>query len=645
MCGIAGVMTRSRMNEPLSTLAGRMARTLAHRGPDDECTWSDEDAGIGLGFRRLAILDLSEQGRQPMSSRHGRYVIVFNGEVYNFQELRKQFEREGMTFRGASDTEVVLAAFERWGVEAAVDRFVGMFAMAVWDTAERRLWLIRDRLGIKPLFVYAHGGMVAFASEIKALMALPGVDRTVDRQAAAEFLQRLYIPAPRSIFSHVTKLLPGHFLHISDPSAPLPEPRPYWNLAEHAAAGLRRPFAGDEQSATDELEGLLMDAVRLRLRSDVPLGALLSGGIDSSLIVALMQRSLSRPVRTFSIAFDSPTHNEAAHAARVAAHIGTDHTELMVSGRDAIELVPRLPELYDEPHADTAQIPAHLICRLARQDVVVALSGDGGDEVFGGYNRYVYGSAVVERLNRIPAGGRRLLALGLGMMSPAAWERSHSALRPLLPGPLQQRLIGEKVVKLQRMVSAPGSAAMYDSLVSIWPDPRVVLERSSDAQPHRGAAAAVPGMLAQMMLADQLSYLPDDQLAKVDRASMAAGLELRVPLLDHRVVEFSWRLPHQFKVRGGSGKRILKNLAYRHVPQHLLDRPKTGFTVPLNDWLRGPLREWAETMLASARLADAGLLRPAPIRTRWNRLMQGQAEPALDLWAVLMLQAWAERWL
>lgn len=647
MCGFAGILTvRPSDRSALEPVVERMTAPLAHRGPDGAGVWVDAEAGVGLGFRRLAIIDLSETGHQPMRSPRGRYWMVYNGEVYNHPALRRLLEADGWRFRGRSDTEVILGAFERWGIEEAVQRFVGMFAMAVWDTERRRLWLVRDRLGIKPLFVYSGGGVIAFGSELKALLALPGFDRTLDTQSLAEYLRRLYVPAPRSIFAGVRKLPPGHLLEIRGADGPLPESRPYWSLVDHARAGLADPFRGTDHDAREELDRLLGEAVAMRLRADVPLGALLSGGIDSTAIVSLMQEHASGPTRTFSIAFDAEEHNEAPHARRIAEHLGTRHTELRVDGRAALELVPRLAEIYDEPHADTAQIPAHLICRLARSDVTVALSGDGGDEVFGGYNRYAWGAALLDRLELVPLPARRAVALGIGSVSPGSWERAHTALQPFMPAVLRQRLVGEKVRKLERLMCEPTADRMYGTLVSVWQEPREVVLGASEPDPRRGVDLG-PGAsrLHRMMLDDQLESLPDDHLTKVDRASMAASLELRVPLLDHRVVEFSWRLPERLKVRRGVGKVLLREVAYRRVPRELLDRPKTGFTVPLNQWLRGPLREWAEDLLQPARLERQGLLRPEPIQRAWRACLAGRKEPALDLWSVLMLQTWADRWL
>lgn len=649
MCGLAGILTNDgSRHEDLLCAVRRMSLPLGHRGPDDSGEWADPAAGVAFGFRRLAIVDLSEHGHQPMHSPSARYTIAFNGEVYNHPELRRELELAGWSFRGHSDTEVILAAFERWGIEASARRFIGMFAIAAWDAEKRSLSLLRDRLGIKPLFVSARAGLVTFGSELKALVAGPGFDRSLDRDALAEYLRYLYVPAPRTIYRGAIKLLPGRILTITDPSRPLPSPVPYWSVEEAARRGLADPFAGSDEEAIAELQRRLSDAVRLRMEADVPLGALLSGGIDSSAVVAFMQQAASRPVKTFSVAFDVADYDEAPHAARIAGHLGTDHTELLVTGQDALDVVPRLADVFDEPHADAGQIPALLVCALSRRDVTVALSGDGGDEVFGGYNRYTYGERLLGRLLRVPRPARRAVAAGMAGMSPGSWAGVTRALAPMLP-PLRHRgLAAEKVQKVRRLLAADSLPHMYRSLVSAWHHPeRLVIGGSDgDSVVDRVLGRAEPrGLIERMMLADQLSYLPDDQLAKVDRVSMAVSLEVRVPLLDHRVVEFAWTLPASMKVRGGRGKWLLRQALYPLVPRRLLERPKQGFSVPLDAWLRGPLRPWAEDLLSTARLERDGVLRPAPIRKAWDALMAGHGGLAQPLWGVVLFQQWKERWL
>jgi asparagine synthase (glutamine-hydrolysing) len=649
MCGFAGIFSSANADRPqLLDLVARMAETLAHRGPDDRGTWADAEEGIAFGFRRLAIVELSDLGHQPMCSRTGRYTLVFNGEVYNHLELRRELQGSGVEFRGCSDTETILAAFEHWGILPAVRRFMGMFAIALWDAHERRLHLIRDRLGVKPLFVHSKDGVVSFASELKALAACPSFDRSLDRDALTLYLRHLYVPAPLTIYEHARKVLPGHVLTIARPSQALPEPVPYWSLEEVARAGVEHPYEGSEDEAIEALDELLRSSVRLRMLADVPIGALLSGGIDSSAVVSILQEISARPVRTFSIGFDAKEHDETTHAAAVAAHLGTDHTEVLLTGKDALSVVPALPDLFDEPHADTSQIPAYLICAAARRQITVALSGDGGDEVFGGYNRYTHGERLLQKLSRIPAPARRLAAIGISRISQDSWNRAHRAITPVLPPQYRHRLPGEKIHKLSRMLGAGSPAQMYRSVTSAWQRPEEVVigggsafSRFDTLLERRGADS----FLDRAMLADQASYLPDDQLAKVDRVSMAVGLEVRVPLVDHRVVEFAWRLPDTLKVRGDEGKWILRQVLFRRVPQHLVDRPKMGLSVPLGAWLRGPLRGWAEDLLDEERIGRAGILAAAPIRRRWCQLLAGHDQGALALWAVLVFQAWQARWL
>jgi asparagine synthase (glutamine-hydrolysing) len=635
------------MDELVGT-AQRMSAQLAHRGPDDCGVWTEPRGHVAFGFRRLAIVDLSELGHQPMHSPSGRFTLVFNGEVFNHNELRRELERAGYAFRGRSDTEVILAAFERWGIPAATRRFVGMFAMAVWDAETRQLSLLRDRLGIKPLFVSKQSRRVTFGSELKALVAGPRFDRTLDPDALAEYLRYLYVPTPRTIYSSTSKLPPGHILTISDASQPLPQSAAYWSLEHVAEKGLENPFDGSEEEAIGELRRRLLDAVRLRMEADVPLGALLSGGVDSSLVVALMQSAATRPVKTYSIAFETGDYNEAPHAARVAEHLGTDHTEMLVTGADALSVVPRLPDIFDEPHADVSQIPALLICALARKEVTVALSGDGGDEIFCGYNRYTYGERLLGRLHRVPGPARRALAAGIRGVSPRSWGSVTRALAPVLPPLRQQALAVDKVQKVGRILGSDSVPDMYRTLVAAWHQPErlVIGGRASDGTFERILGGHAPQrLLDRMMLADQLTYLPDDQLAKIDRVSMAVSLELRVPLLDHRVVEFAWTLPASMRIRDGQGKWLLRQVLHRLVPKQLVERPKQGLSVPLASWLHRPLRAWAEDLLSVERLERDGLLHAAPVRRAWDALLAGQTSMAQAVWGILLFQQWRQRWL
>jgi asparagine synthase (glutamine-hydrolysing) len=648
MCGLAGLFTtRALRGDPLRAAVERMRDTLAHRGPDDQGYWSDDEAGVAFGFRRLAIIDLTPAGHQPMRSASGRFTIAFNGEVFNHHALRAELVSAGHRFRGHSDTEVILAAFEAWGIRSAVPRFVGMFGMAVWDAQQRTLTLVRDRLGIKPVFVYAEPGYIAFGSELKALVAGPWFERTLDVGAVADVLRSLYVPGPGTIWARARKVPPGHLLTIHDAGAPLPEAEAYWSLAEVARRGLSDPFTGDDADVVDAVDAQLREAVRLRMEADVPLGALLSGGIDSSLVVALMQEQASSPVRTFSIGFDVAEHDEAAHAAAVAQHLGTDHTLVRMTGQDALAQVPAMAELYDEPHADASQLATLLVCQVARRDVTVALSGDGGDEIWGGYNRYRFAAGMAGRALGLPRVARRLVGSGLGALSPAAWDALHAGASRAVPALRRERLAGDKLHKLRGMLLAGDAAAAYGTLVDIWPDPdRVVpgAARRRGAVESRVAASWPPRLEDRLLLADQQVYLTDDQLVKTDRASMGASLELRVPLLDHRLVELSWRMPWRAKVRDGVSKWALRQSAYRRIPRALLERPKMGFTLPLGDWLRGPLRDWAEALLAPSALSRDGLLDPAPIRRDWAAVLEGRDPRALRCWSVLMLQAWRARW-
>jgi len=642
MCGIAGLWSAPAQGDDLCVRARRMADRLTHRGPDDGGTWAEPEQGVAFGFRRLAIIDLSPAGHQPMSSASGRFTVVFNGEIYNHVELAEQLRARGVSFRGHSDTEVALAAFEAWGVRESLPRFVGMFAMAVWDAERCELHLLRDRLGIKPLYVHRQGGTLAFASELKALREVPGFDGAVDEIALAEYFRYLYVPAPRTIYRSVSKLPPGTVLTVRDPASPA-EPEPYWSVEERARAGRVQGFAGSDEDAVDALEEVLGDAVRLRLRADVPLGAFLSGGIDSSAVVALMQEQSARPIRTFTIGFDAAEHDESRLAAAVARHLGTDHREVRLTGRDALELVPQLPQIFDEPLADPSQIPTLLICRAAREEVTVAVSGDGGDELFAGYNRYAYGDAMIRRASRLPVAPRQLIGAGITSVPPTAWDRVHGGLSAILPM-TRHRLAGEKAHKVGRLLRETSAGGMYRSLMSAWQTPPVT---RLFTEPLRGAAALdAPSLerIEAMMLYDQQAYLPDDLLAKVDRASMATSLEVRVPILDHRVVELAWRLSMRHKLRDGTSKWVLRRVLERRVPRPLFDRPKVGFTVPLADWLRGPLRPWAEELLSPDRLDAAGHLDTSRIRRCWSDFAAGRSGQHLAVWTVLMYQAWRERW-
>ena len=645
MCGLTGFWhPRVTDAAELAAAVEKMSLTICHRGPDDSGVFTEPAAGVALGFRRLSIIDLSELGHQPMRSASGRYSIVFNGEVYNFADLRRELEAAGASFRGHSDTEVILASFEQWGIADAVRRFVGMFAMAVWDARERSLSLVRDRLGIKPMYYYHEPGYLAFGSELKTISAGPCFIRELDREALGLYFRYLYVPAPRTIWRGARKLLPGHILTVKDPQAPPPESRAYWSVRDVAHAGASHQFAGSAADATAELERLLKHAVSLRMIADVPLGALLSGGVDSSTVVAMMQASSSRPVKTYTIAFDDPAHDEAAFAGRVARHLGTEHTEMMVTGREALDVVPRLADMFDEPHADPSLIPSYLVCALARKEVIVALTGDGGDELFAGYNRYTQGERLMNRMQLLPEGARRLVGAGIDRITKDRLAQLHRSVEWALPAGLRPRLAGEKLRKMGPLLRAGSVPEMYRSLMSAWHGPALVLGAGDapDLVLSVMAETELP-LLERMQLADQLGYLPDDLLSKVDRASMAVSLEARVPLLDHRVVEFSWTLPRSLKIQGTTGKWLLREVLHRYVPAELVERPKVGFSTPVDGWLKGPLNAWARDLLARERVIRAGVLDPDVVAGAW-RDFEGGYGPGISIWALLMFQAWHERW-
>ncbi|MGV0983516.1 MAG: asparagine synthase (glutamine-hydrolyzing) [Limnohabitans sp.] len=655
MCGLAGYLSVQWPAADALTRLEAMTDVIVKRGPDSQGHWIDAAAGIALGHRRLAIVDLSPAGHQPMVSSSGRYVIAFNGEIYNHLLLRK--ELEGMDcraslamtpagWRGHSDTETLLAGFDTWGIQSTVEKCLGMFAFAVWDKQTRTLTLGRDRLGEKPLYYGWQGqgqhGTFLFGSELKALNAHPGFAASIDRDALCLLLRHNCIPAPYSIYQGIAKLEPGCLLSVS--LAQL-EPKlvRYWSAASVAMAGCATPFGGTPDQAVDALESLLKSAVQQQMMADVPLGAFLSGGIDSSTVVALMQAQSSHPVKTFTIGFNEEGYNEAVHAKAVAKHLGTEHTELYVSPQQALDVIPRLPSLYCEPFSDSSQIPTFLVSQLARQQVTVSLSGDAGDELFCGYNRYVLADKLWRKLSVLPAPSRRLAARALASLSPSRWNSLLGPAQGLLPSSLRQANLGEKLHKAAGVLASGNVNALYLGLVSHWDDPAsVVIGGTEPPTLLTGNAPALDGLddIQRMMALDALTYLPDDILAKVDRAGMGVSLEGRVPFLDHRVVEFAWTLPQSMKLRDGVGKWVLRQVLYRHVPKELIERPKMGFGVPISDWLRGPLRHWAEDLLDEARLRREGYFHPAPIRQKWAEHLSGARNWQHHLWDVLMFQAW-----
>ena len=648
MCGISGFIDPAAAHdaERLSVIAQSMAGTIAHRGPDDADSWVDPEAGIAFGHRRLSIIDLSQHGHQPMRSHSGRYVIAYNGELYNFADIRRELAALGHTFAGHSDTEVLLAAIEQWGLVAAISRFTGMFAFAVWDRAQRLLHLVRDRIGEKPLYYGWAGDVFLFGSELKALRAHPRWEGRIDTDALTLYLRFGYVPAPASIYAGISKLRPGCVLTVSPAgSSRDEEPVEYWSLREAALRGTQNPFAGNEAEATDALESLLSSAVRNQMVADVPLGAFLSGGLDSSTVVALMQAQSSDPVRTFTIGFHETGWNEAEHAKAVARHLGTDHTELYVTPKETMDVVPLLPQMYDEPFADSSQIPTHLVSRLARQHVTVSLSGDGGDELFGGYNRYVAGSRIWRQLAWIPRPARSVAGGAIDMVGASRWD-AFGRLAGRVGGSRKVApRMGEKMLKIATVMRAGGPEAVYKFLISASAAPEEFVAGGTEPRTMLDTPLgwpAVGGFAEQMMYLDTMTYLPDDILAKVDRASMACSLESRAPFLDHRVVEFAWTLPLHMKIRGTTGKWLLRQVLYRHVPQEIIERPKMGFGIPVGGWLRGPLREWAESLLDERRLRDEGFLNVRAVRQAWTEHLTGRYDRQLLLWAVLMFQAWLE---
>ncbi len=646
MCGLAGFLFDNQV-EAVDAQLKAMADAISHRGPDASGYWHDVSKGIGLAHRRLSILELSEAGSQPMHSPSQRYVIAFNGEIYNHNAIRRHLEsltHAGLAWRGHSDTETLVAGFDLLGIEATTRMAVGMFAFAVWDRQTGTLTLGRDRLGEKPLYYSWQGDTFLFGSELKALRAHSAFNATIDRGALSLFMRHAYIPAPYSIYEGIAKLSPGCLLEVSREQRE-PVIRHYWSGAEVAEGGVAKPFDGSTEQAVDDLETLLTDAVGQQMVADVPLGAFLSGGIDSSTVVALMQAQSARPVRTFTIGFHEAGYNEAEDAMAVARHLGTEHTELYISAQQSIDVIARLPALYDEPFADSSQIPTFLVSQLARQHVTVSLSGDAGDELFCGYNRYQLTRKLWSKLSRVPLSARKLMAKALTGLSPDTWDRVASAVGPLLPRAARLSQTGDKLHKGAGVLASESVDALYLGLVSQWPDPAsVVIGGTEPPTLLRGNAPELAGLddVERMMALDLLTYLPDDILTKVDRAAMGVSLETRVPFLDHRVVEWAWHLPLAMKLRDGQSKWILRQVLYRHVPRALIERPKRGFGVPIDMWLRGPLRSWAEALLDESRLQKEGYFHPAPIRQKWQEHLSGKRNWQYQLWNVLMFQMWLE---
>lgn len=644
MCGIAGLLSRGVGADHQAAIVA-MTNAIRHRGPDSGGYWHDQDRGISLGMRRLAVVDLSPAGAQPMQSESGRFVIVFNGEIYNHKKLRAQLEAERRTpkWKGHSDTEVLLAAISAWGLERALQAANGMFGLALWDRTTQTLRLACDRFGEKPVYFGSSAGAFVFASELKALRQYPGWQPTVDRGALSLLMRYGYIPSPYSIFAGVRKLEPGTIATIVVRGERTVEPKVdrYWSAQEMVERARSSELAISETEALDQFDSVFTDAVGMRMEADVPLGAFLSGGYDSTAVVATMQRQSARPVRTFTIGFSEPKYNEAPFAGKIARHLGTDHTELYVSPAEAMQVIPNLPSLYDEPFADSSQIPTFLVSQLARRHVTVALSGDGGDELFGGYNRYFLASKIMPGLTAAPYPLRRLTANVIRAVGSKGWDGLYN-LASLGRG---RMLVGDKALKLAALLSAPSKLAGYHQLVSSWqPQERLVSGAELPLTLLDDASSMPAGLsfVEQMMFLDLVTYLPGDILTKVDRATMGVSLEGRVPFLDPQVAEFAWRLPLSQKVRGGEGKRILKQFVHRFVPHTLMDRPKTGFGVPIGQWLRGPLREWAESLLGRSEISAAGFFDADLVVPHWEQHVSGQRNWESKLWPLLMFQAWLE---
>jgi asparagine synthase (glutamine-hydrolysing) len=652
MCGLTGFLKADALQgrDELTRVVARMTAPLAHRGPNDAGHWCDPAHGIALGHRRLAIIDVSAAGHQPMQSPGGRYVLVFNGEIYNHLLLREELDGNAHTvpWRGGSDTETLLAAFEQWGIRATVERAIGMFALAVWDRQTHALTLARDRIGEKPLYYGWQGQGKAtaflFGSELKALRAHAAFADVIDRDALCLQMRHGYIPAPHSIYKGIFKLPAGCLLTVAGPGREHAVSA-YWSGAGKMADGVNRPFRGSPEQAVDRLDLLLRDAVRAQMVADVPLGAFLSGGVDSSTVTALMQAQSSRPVKTFSIGFFEADFNEAHHAKAVATHLGTDHTELYVTAAQARDLIPSLQHIYDEPFSDSSQLPTVLVSRLARQHVTVALSGDAGDELFCGYNRYQFVDALWHKISAAPLSLRRLAARGIAGVSAESWNRAARFLHSSLPRAMRFQNTGDKLHRGAQVMTSASLDVLYLALVSQWDQPEALVRGATE--PLTALNGNAPDLasfngLQRMMALDLLTYLPDDILVKVDRAAMSVSLETRVPFLDHRVVEFAWQLPQSVKLRDGVTKWILRQVLYRYVPKALIERPKMGFGVPIGAWLRGPLREWGEALLAESRLHREGFFEPEMVRKCWTEHLSGHRNWQHQLWNVLMFQAWLE---
>ena len=650
MCGIVGFRQDLSSNIEMRACITQMNDTLYHRGPDASDIWLDETIGLAIGHRRLAILELSPAGAQPMHSMCGRYVVVFNGEIYNHLQLREQLNQEGflLEWRGHSDTETMLACFVAWGIEKTLQAMVGMFAIALWDKQEKLLTLAKDRMGEKPLYWGWQGDSLFFSSELKALKSHPIFKADINRDSITLLLRHNCIPAPYSIYQDIEKLRPGYWLQL--PLAELETakrvvPKAYWRFNTVVETGLADPFTGSPKQAVDILESALKESVGSQMQSDVPLGAFLSGGIDSSTVVALMQAQSERPIKTFTIGFEDNAYNEAKHAKAVAQHIGTEHTELYITPKDALAVIPKLSSIYCEPFSDSSQIPTFLVSQLASENVTVALSGDGGDELFGGYNRYLMAQQVWNKNRKLPPPMRRLASTTLTAFAPKSWDAMFTTLNPILPKRLRLSAPGDKAHKLAGVLNIDSEQDFYQSLTSHWQQPEKLVIGAKEPSTLISDINCWPktdSFQHAMMAMDAQTYMADDILVKVDRAAMANSLETRVPMLDHHIVELAWKMPLDYKIRNGEGKWLLKQVLFRHVPRQLIERPKMGFSLPLQDWLRGSLRDWAEALLDETLLLQQGYFYPASILRMWTEHLSGKYNHQGQLWNILMFQAWLE---
>lgn len=643
MCGFTGFLNFDSKNDDAKSILNDMAESIQHRGPDDSGVWYDSK--IGFAHRRLAIQDLSEAGRQPMLSPCGRYVLVFNGEIYNHLDIRQQLKNNYAGWKGGSDSETLLIAITIWGVEITLKKIVGMFSFALWNAETAELTLARDRMGEKPLYWGWAGDSLLFGSELKAIKRHPDFKPRVDREALALYLKYAYVPTPYSIYEGILKLPKGSYITISIESFKLRSATPiiYWDLCEIATNALANPFKGSPEQAVDAIDKQLKESVSGQMLADVPLGAFLSGGVDSSTVVSIMQEVSTRPVKTYTIGFEEQGYNEANHAKAVSDYIGTDHTELYVQARDALDVIPDLPNIYCEPFADSSQIPTFLVSKLAKAELTVALSGDGGDELFGGYNRYLAANKVWKPMQRMPLFARKVLSSTALMASERQWDWVFERAQPMLPKKLKISMMGEKLHKLAGVLALDDGYDFYNSLIACWNNPESLVLGSKKKAGDYSAWRSLDCIEHSMMLADANSYMSDDILVKVDRAAMSASLETRVPILDHRVVELAWRMPIEYKIRNGQGKWLLREVLHRRVPKKLIERPKAGFSLPLDSWLRGPLRDWAEGLLEPERLRSDGYFYVESVRHIWEQHLSGKNNNQHLLWNILMFQAWVDQ--